>query len=48
MSGRLNNGQLYGNWVAKGDETGAPLLVIIDYACSVRCVGVVAFGLSGP
>ena len=36
------------NYVAKGYEMGSELALHLDYACSVRCGGVLAFGLSGP
>ena len=36
------------NYVAKDYELGAPLTLQLDYSCSVRCGGVLAFGLSGP
>ena len=36
------------NYVAKDYEMGSPLTLHLDYACSVRCGGVLAFGLSGP
>jgi hypothetical protein len=36
------------NYVANDYEMGAPLTLHLDYACSVRCGGVLAFGLSGP
>ena len=36
------------NYVAKGYELGTPLSLRLDYSCSVRCGGVLAFGLSGP
>ena len=36
------------NYVAKAYEMGAPLTLHLEYACSVRCGGVLAFGLSGP
>jgi hypothetical protein len=36
------------NYVADGYEVGSDLPLHLDYACSVRCGGVLAFGLSGP
>jgi len=36
------------NYVAKDYELGAPLTLHLDYSCSVRCGGVLAFGLTGP
>jgi hypothetical protein len=36
------------NYVSRGYEAGTPLTLQMDYACSVRCGGVLAFGLSGP
>ena len=36
------------NYVANSYEMGSPLTLHLDYACSVRCGGVLAFGLSGP
>ena len=36
------------NYVAKDYAVGAPLTLQLDYDCSVRCGGVLAFGLSGP
>ena len=36
------------NYVANAYEMGAPLTLHLEYACSVRCGGVLAFGLSGP
>jgi hypothetical protein len=36
------------NYVAKDYELGAPLTLQLDYSCSVRCGGILAFGLSGP
>jgi hypothetical protein len=36
------------NYVAKAYEMGSPLTLHLEYACSVRCGGVLAFGLSGP
>ncbi len=36
------------NYVAKGYELGSVLSLQLDYSCSVRCGGVLAFGLSGP
>jgi len=36
------------NYVARGYEMGTPLSLKLDYTCSVRCGGVLAFGLSGP
>ena len=36
------------NYVAKDYAMGAPLTLQLDYDCSVRCGGVLAFGLSGP
>jgi hypothetical protein len=36
------------NYVANSYEMGAPLTLHLSYACSVRCGGVLAFGLSGP
>ena len=36
------------NFVSNGYEMGAPLSLQLDYACSGRCGGVLAFGLSGP
>jgi len=36
------------NYVANGYEMGTSLSLKLDYTCSVRCGGVLAFGLSGP
>ncbi len=36
------------NYVAKDYEMNSPLVLKLDYTCSVRCGGVLAFGLSGP
>jgi len=36
------------NYVAKGYEMGSVLPLQLDYSCSVRCGGVLAFGLTGP
>ena len=36
------------NYVAQDYEMGSPLTLYLDYACSVRCGGVLAFGLTGP
>lgn len=36
------------NYVAKEYDLGSPLTLKLDYSCSVRCGGVLAFGLSGP
>ena len=36
------------NYVAQNYEMGAPLVLHLDYTCSVRCGGVLAFGLTGP
>lgn len=36
------------NYVTNAYEMGSPLTLHLDYACSVRCGGVLAFGLSGP
>jgi len=36
------------NYVAKAYEMGSVLPLKLDYSCSVRCGGVLAFGLSGP
>ena len=36
------------NYVANQYEMGSVLSLQLDYACSVRCGGVLAFGLSGP
>lgn len=36
------------NYVAQNYALGAPLTLQLDYSCSVRCGGVLAFGLSGP
>ena len=36
------------NYVAKGYEMGSVLPLQLDYSCSVRCGGVLAFGLAGP
>jgi len=36
------------NYVAKDYEMGSPLTLQLDYDCSVRCGGVLAFGLHGP
>jgi hypothetical protein len=36
------------NYVSRGYEVATPLTLQMDYACSVRCGGVLAFGLSGP
>lgn len=36
------------NYVAKGYDVGSLLAMKLDYSCSVRCGGVLAFGLSGP
>ena len=36
------------NYVAKDYEMNSPLVLKLDYSCSVRCGGVLAFGLSGP
>lgn len=36
------------NYVAKNYEMGSVLPLQLDYSCSVRCGGVLAFGLSGP
>src|SRR4029450_3268318 len=36
------------NYVANAYEMGAPLTLHLEYACSVRCGGVLAFGLRGP
>ena len=36
------------NYVAKEYEMGSPLVLQLDYNCSVRCGGVLAFGLQGP
>ena len=36
------------NYVANGYELGSELTLHMEYACSVRCGGVLAFGLTGP
>ena len=36
------------NYVAMAYEMGSPLTLHLEYTCSVRCGGVLAFGLSGP
>ena len=36
------------NYVANGYALGTPLSLKLDYSCTVRCGGVLAFGLSGP
>jgi hypothetical protein len=36
------------NYVAKGYDMGSVLPLQLEYSCSVRCGGVLAFGLSGP
>jgi len=36
------------NYVAKAYEMGSVLPLHLGYSCSVRCGGVLAFGLSGP
>ncbi len=36
------------NYVAKDYEVNSPLVLKLDYSCSVRCGGVLAFGLTGP
>ena len=36
------------NYVANQYALGSPLSLKLDYACTVRCGGVLAFGLSGP
>ena len=36
------------NYVAKEYQMGSVLPLQLDYSCSVRCGGVLAFGLSGP
>jgi len=36
------------NYVANAYEMNSPLTLHLEYACSVRCGGVLAFGLSGP
>jgi hypothetical protein len=36
------------NYVAKDYEMNSPLVLKLDYSCSVRCGGVLAFGLTGP
>lgn len=36
------------NYVAKDYEMNSPLVLKLDYTCSVRCGGVLAFGLTGP
>lgn len=36
------------NYVAKGYQMGSVLPLELGYSCSVRCGGVLAFGLSGP
>jgi hypothetical protein len=36
------------NYVAKGYEVGTVLPLQMGYSCSVRCGGVLSFGLSGP
>ena|SRR5437773_2244249 len=36
------------NYVAKDYQMGSTLMLHMDYSCSVRCGGVLAFGLTGP
>ena len=36
------------NYVADNYEMGAPLTLHLEYSCTVRCGGVLAFGLTGP
>ena len=36
------------NYVAHAYEMNSPLTLHLEYSCSVRCGGVLAFGLSGP
>jgi hypothetical protein len=36
------------NYVANAYEMNAPLTLHLEYACTVRCGGVLAFGLTGP
>src|SRR5258705_9270028 len=42
-----NTGSYDCNYVAKAYEMGAPLTLHLEYACSVPCRGLPAFGLSG-